>query len=86
MTLLNISTSNIVNSDSFPMTANGFSINEMMEVRPEQPENVHEPIELTLLGMIIEVRLLQPSKAPPPILVTGLGMVIEVRLRHPRNA
>ena len=51
----------------------------MTVVRPEQPSNAQNPIEVTESGMVIEVRPVQPSKALLPIEVTELPMVTVVR-------
>ena len=47
--------------------------------RPEQPEKVYSPIEVTLPGMKIDLREEQPEKAELPIEATLSGMKIDSR-------
>ena len=46
------------------------------DVRPLQPSKAHQPMLVTLSGMVIDVRPPQPEKAYAPIVVTLLGMVV----------
>ena len=57
-----------------------------MLVKLLQPEKVHLPIDVTLLGIVILVKLLQPEKAQVPIDVTLFGMVTLVKLLQPEKA
>ena len=48
----------------------------VIDVKPLQPVNALEPIEVTELGMVIDVKPLQPSNALEPIEVTELGITV----------
>ena len=45
--------------------------------------NAHEPMNLTLFGMVTEVKPVQSENVPSPISVTLFGMVTEVKPLQP---
>ena len=51
-----------------------------MLASPEQPENAHRPMLVTLFGMLTLISLEQPYNAYCPMLVTLLGILMLVTL------
>ena len=55
----------------------------IIDVRPEQPENVPGLISVMVFGMITESSFMHSQKASSPIFVKDVGMVMEVRSLQP---